>query len=68
MEHLLLSPAKLISEPAQTERERSNISLTSDSDNEDNHNNRKKSLNFKQRKSKWVINVDSCKKLNSTKL
>ena len=31
-----------------------NLSLTSDSDNEESQNNRKKSLNFKQRKSKWV--------------
>ena len=31
-----------------------NLSVTSDSDNEESQNNRKKSLNFKQRKSKWV--------------
>ena len=40
--------------PANSGGRGGNLVVTSDSDNEDNQNNRKKSLNFKQRKSKWV--------------
>ena len=38
-----------------------NLSVTSDSDNEESQNNRKKSLNFKQRKSKWVGKAPLCR-------
>ena len=41
-------------QPGSSAGRGANLSVTSDSDNEDNQNNRKKSLNFKQRKSKWV--------------